>query len=85
MSCAGIVARQSVREPLYTGVKAVDALVPIGRGQRELIIGDRQVSATCLHQCTIHRNTFMPPALAEFYALVYRRVRRCLCRRMCVS
>lgn len=41
---AGIVARQSVREPLYTGVKAVDALVPIGRGQRELIIGDRQVS-----------------------------------------
>jgi len=35
----GIVARQSVREPLYTGVKAVDSLVPIGRGQRELIIG----------------------------------------------
>lgn len=38
----GIIARQSVREPMLTGIKAVDSLVPIGRGQRELIIGDRQ-------------------------------------------
>ncbi|KIY99795.1 F-type H+-transporting ATPase subunit alpha [Monoraphidium neglectum] len=44
----GIVARQSVREPLYTGVKAVDSLVPIGRGQRELIIGDRQTGKTAI-------------------------------------
>jgi F-type H+-transporting ATPase subunit alpha len=44
----GIVARQSVREPLFTGVKAVDALVPIGRGQRELIIGDRQTGKTAI-------------------------------------
>src|SRR5262249_46248173 len=38
----GVVDRQSVREPLQTGLKAIDAMVPIGRGQRELIIGDRQ-------------------------------------------
>lgn len=37
----GIMARKSVHEPLHTGIKAIDALVPIGRGQRELIIGDR--------------------------------------------
>jgi len=37
------MARKSVHEPMETGIKAVDALVPIGRGQRELIIGDRQV------------------------------------------
>ncbi|MGI4851544.1 MAG: F0F1 ATP synthase subunit alpha [Janthinobacterium lividum] len=44
----GIIARQSVCEPLQTGLKAVDALVPIGRGQRELIIGDRQTGKTAL-------------------------------------
>ncbi|NQW62167.1 MAG: F0F1 ATP synthase subunit alpha, partial [Deltaproteobacteria bacterium] len=38
----GIIARKSVHEPMQTGLKAIDALVPIGRGQRELIIGDRQ-------------------------------------------
>merc|ERR1712004_759437 len=38
----GIIPRQSVKEPMQTGIKAVDSLVPIGRGQRELIIGDRQ-------------------------------------------
>jgi hypothetical protein len=38
----GIIPRMSVREPMQTGIKAVDSLVPIGRGQRELIIGDRQ-------------------------------------------
>ena len=37
----GIIPRKSVHEPMQTGIKAVDALVPIGRGQRELIIGDR--------------------------------------------
>jgi F-type H+-transporting ATPase subunit alpha len=40
------MARKSVHEPLQTGIKAVDALVPIGRGQRELIIGDRQTGKT---------------------------------------
>lgn len=38
----GIISRESVKEPMQTGLKAVDSLVPIGRGQRELIIGDRQ-------------------------------------------
>ena len=38
----GIIPRISVRDPMQTGIKAVDSLVPIGRGQRELIIGDRQ-------------------------------------------
>jgi len=42
----GIMARKSVHEPLVTGIKAIDALVPIGRGQRELIIGDRQTGKT---------------------------------------
>ncbi len=42
----GIMARKSVHEPLATGIKAIDALVPIGRGQRELIIGDRQTGKT---------------------------------------
>ena len=42
----GIMARKSVHEPLHTGIKAIDALVPVGRGQRELIIGDRQTGKT---------------------------------------
>jgi F-type H+/Na+-transporting ATPase subunit alpha len=44
----GIVARKSVHEPMYTGLKAVDAMTPIGRGQRELVIGDRQIGKTAL-------------------------------------
>ncbi len=44
----GVVARQGVREPLQTGLKAIDAMVPIGRGQRELIIGDRQTGKTAI-------------------------------------
>ncbi len=44
----GIVDRQPVREPLQTGIKAIDAMIPIGRGQRELIIGDRQVGKTAV-------------------------------------
>jgi F-type H+-transporting ATPase subunit alpha len=44
----GVVERQPVKEPLQTGLKAIDAMVPIGRGQRELIIGDRQTGKTAL-------------------------------------
>ncbi|MCK5554760.1 MAG: F0F1 ATP synthase subunit alpha, partial [Alphaproteobacteria bacterium] len=44
----GIVARESVSEPMQSGIKALDALVPIGRGQRELIIGDRQTGKTAI-------------------------------------
>jgi F-type H+-transporting ATPase subunit alpha len=44
----GIIARQSVSEPMQTGIKAIDSLIPIGRGQRELIIGDRQTGKTSI-------------------------------------
>lgn len=49
----GVMARKSVDEPLQTGIKAIDALVPIGRGQRELIIGDRQTGKTTVAVDTI--------------------------------
>jgi F-type H+-transporting ATPase subunit alpha len=49
----GIVARQPVKEPLQTGLKAIDAMIPIGRGQRELIIGDRQTGKTAVALDTI--------------------------------
>src|ERR671931_766097 len=49
----GVVDRQPVKEPLQTGLKAIDAMVPIGRGQRELIIGDRQTGKTALAIDTI--------------------------------
>ncbi len=49
----GIVLRQPVHEPLQTGIKAIDAMVPIGRGQRELIIGDRQTGKTAIAIDTI--------------------------------
>jgi F-type H+-transporting ATPase subunit alpha len=49
----GIIPRQSVHEPMQTGIKAIDALIPIGRGQRELIIGDRQIGKTAVILDTI--------------------------------
>ena len=49
----GIVARKSVHEPMQTGLKAIDSMVPIGRGQRELIIGDRQTGKTAIAIDTI--------------------------------
>ena len=58
----GIIPRKSVHEPMSTGLKAVDALIPVGRGQRELIIGDRQTGKTAiildaiLNQKAIHQN-----------------------------
>jgi F-type H+-transporting ATPase subunit alpha len=48
MVAPGVIARQPVKEPMYTGIKAIDAMTPIGRGQRELIIGDRQIGKTAL-------------------------------------
>src|SRR6266403_2827179 len=44
----GVIARQPVREPMATGLKAIDSMIPIGRGQRELIIGDRQTGKTAV-------------------------------------
>jgi F-type H+-transporting ATPase subunit alpha len=49
----GVITRQSVHQPLQTGVKAIDAMIPIGRGQRELIIGDRQLGKTAIAIDTI--------------------------------
>lgn len=49
----GVITRQSVNQPLQTGIKAIDALIPIGRGQRELIIGDRQTGKTAVAIDTI--------------------------------
>lgn len=48
MAAPGVIARQPVRESMYTGIKAIDAMTPIGRGQRELIIGDRQIGKTAI-------------------------------------
>ena len=48
MVAPGVIARKGVHEPMYTGAKAVDAMTPVGRGQRELIIGDRQIGKTAL-------------------------------------
>ena len=49
----GIIERQPVKEPLQTGIKAIDSMIPIGRGQRELIIGDRQTGKTTIASDTI--------------------------------
>src|SRR5439155_2100581 len=49
----GVVDRQPVKEPLQTGIKAIDSMIPIGRGQRELIIGDRSVGKTAIIVDTI--------------------------------
>ena len=49
----GVLDRQPVKEPLQTGIKAIDSMIPIGRGQRELIIGDRQTGKTAIIVDTI--------------------------------
>ena len=49
----GVMARESVKQPLQTGIKAIDAMIPVGRGQRELIIGDRQTGKTAIAIDTI--------------------------------
>src|SRR5678815_3872948 len=53
MIAPGIIVRQPVKEPLQTGIKAIDAMIPIGRGQRELIIGDRGTGKTAIAVDTI--------------------------------
>jgi len=70
----GIMPRQSVHEPMSTGLKAVDALIPIGRGQRELIIGDRQTGKTAIALDTILNQKAVNAGTDESQALL--RVRR---------
>jgi len=70
----GIVDRQSVREPVHTGIKAVDSLLPIGRGQRELIIGDRQTGKTaiCLDAILNQKENKDPKNRNLLYICIYR-------------
>ncbi|MBP9752656.1 MAG: F0F1 ATP synthase subunit alpha [Proteobacteria bacterium] len=68
----GIIDRESVNEPMATGIKAIDALVPIGRGQRELIIGDRQTGKTTIAIDTIlnqKANNFLKPDHEKLYCI----------------
>lgn len=59
LKAPGLMSRKSVHEPMLTGIKAIDAITPIGRGQRELIIGDRQVgkTAVCVDAILAQKNT----------------------------
>ena len=56
LQAAGVMDRQEVRQPLQTGIKAIDAMIPIGRGQRQLIIGDRKTGKTAI----AHRHDHEP-------------------------
>ena len=68
----GILDRQPVKQPLQTGIKAIDSMIPIGRGQRELIIGDRQTGKTVIatdtiinqkrQRCPLHLCCYWPKA-----------------------
>ncbi len=75
----GIIVRQSVFEPLQTGVKAVDTMIPIGRGQRELIIGDRQTGKTAIavdamiNQAKTINNMLSVPSVYSIYVAVGQR------------
>lgn len=74
----GIVARKSVHEPLLTGIVSIDAMIPIGRGQRELIIGDRQVGKTTIAVDTILNQqglieNELPDAVFSIYVAIGQR------------
>ena len=74
----GVIYRQPVNQPLQTGLKAVDAMIPIGRGQRELIIGDRQTGKTSIAIDTIinQRNNFLAgdPVYCIYVAIGQKRL-----------
>ena len=61
----GVIQRSPVKEPLQTGIKAIDGMIPIGRGQRELIIGDRQTGKTAVALDTIINQKFTHTARAK--------------------
>src|ERR1051325_8104203 len=65
----GVVDRQPVKEPLQTGLKAIDAMVPIGRGQRELMIGDRQTGKTAVAIATIINQKEFYKAVKPVYCI----------------
>ncbi len=68
----GVVERQPVKEPLQTGIKAVDAMIPVGRGQRELVIGDRQTgkSSVCVDTIINQKSTHQPGGSPVFCVYV---------------
>ena len=66
----GVITRQEVRVPLQTGIKAVDTMIPIGRGQRELIIGDRQTGKTALIVDTIINQARQKPGVICIYVAI---------------
>lgn len=65
----GVIARQPVKEPLQTGITAIDAMIPIGRGQRELIIGDRQTGKTAIAIDTIINQKYTHTEEAKKYGI----------------
>ncbi len=65
----GVMDRKSVQEPLMTGIKAIDAMIPIGRGQRELIIGDRQTGKSSIAIDTIINQKFNDDVLCVYVAI----------------
>jgi F-type H+-transporting ATPase subunit alpha len=67
----GIIERKSVHEPLFTGIKSIDSLIPIGRGQRELIIGDRQTGKTAIAIDTIINQAKINDTLEDEKQKVY--------------
>jgi F-type H+/Na+-transporting ATPase subunit alpha len=66
----GVIARQSVNQPLATGIVAIDAMIPIGRGQRELIIGDRQTGKTAIAVDTIINQTRQKSGVISIYVAI---------------
>jgi F-type H+-transporting ATPase subunit alpha len=66
----GVMARQSVKQPLMTGIKAIDAMIPIGRGQRELIIGDRQTGKTAMAVDTIINQSRQQSGVISIYVSI---------------
>ena len=66
----GVIERQSVKEPLPTGLKAIDSMIPIGRGQRELIIGDRQTGKTAIAIDTIINQTRQKTGVISIYVAI---------------
>ena len=76
----GIMPRQSVGEPMQTGLKAVDSMVPVGRGQRELVIGDRQTGKTAITIDTIINQAFVNQLDIEEKGTGSQKLYLCCCR-----
>ncbi len=74
----GVIFRQPVNEPLQTGIKAIDAMIPIGRGQRELIIGDRQTGKTAVAIDTIINQKNSTKRVSPFSVSMLLSVRKLL-------